>query len=250
MAGHSYGGFITFDMIRKHPERILSASVITPAPPHGFGTRNAVGTLIAEDGAGTGNAQLAPALVESICTSNPEIAAAVLGGCMYPPFKPARAQEFVCAFLSTHSGAQAFPGDSVTSAHWPFTGPGKFGSINSMSGLYTRNARLVRDAGSAKPFVWWLWCKEDGIVSETKSFLDAATHGAMGTIAGYPGAQAHPPTPCITQTRAFLEEYKADGGKYVESVFEQTGHMPFLEKAEEFNKLFHQVLAGTVKDSL
>jgi pimeloyl-ACP methyl ester carboxylesterase len=246
VVGHSYGGFIVFDMIRKNPQRIISASVVTPAPPYGFGTRDAVGTLTAPDGAGTGRAQLPQPLVEAISKGELADARAGLSVCCRPPFQPARIDDFARAFLTTHAGPQSFPGDSVASVHWPFTGPGKFGAINSLSGLYTRTARLACSAEGAKPFVWWAWGKDDVVVNEGKSVLDAATHGAMGTIPMWPGAHAYPGTPCITQTRAVLEEYQADGGRFAETSFDETGHSPFLEKPEEFNKLLHKVLAGTL----
>jgi pimeloyl-ACP methyl ester carboxylesterase len=43
----------------------------------------------------------------------------------------------------------------------------------------------------------------------------------------------------LGQTRAVLEKYAASGGSYQEVVIEDAGHLPFIEKPEEFNKAFH-----------
>lgn len=47
----------------------------------------------------------------------------------------------------------------------------------------------------------------------------------------------------IGQTRAVLEAYQANGGAFEEVVFAECGHTPYLEKPEEFNRLFHAQLS-------
>jgi pimeloyl-ACP methyl ester carboxylesterase len=46
----------------------------------------------------------------------------------------------------------------------------------------------------------------------------------------------------ISQTRAVLDRYAAAGGSYEEVVFEGAGHVPFIERLEEFNDVFHTFL--------
>ena len=53
-----------------------------------------------------------------------------------------------------------------------------------------------------------------------------------------------PPQPMIDQTRAALEQYVAAGGSYKEIVMQDCGHVPFIEKPDEFNRYFHAHLKG------
>ena len=48
----------------------------------------------------------------------------------------------------------------------------------------------------------------------------------------------------VGQTRALLEKYAAAGGSFEEVVIEDAGHVPFLEKPDEFNKVFHTHLGN------
>lgn len=44
--------------------------------------------------------------------------------------------------------------------------------------------------------------------------------------------------PMLPQTRVVLERYKSRGGKYREAIFENCAHAPYIEKQDEFVKLF------------
>ena len=48
----------------------------------------------------------------------------------------------------------------------------------------------------------------------------------------------------LGQTRTVLEKYAAAGGSYKEVIIEDAGHLPFIEKSAEFNKVFHAHLRG------
>jgi pimeloyl-ACP methyl ester carboxylesterase len=48
----------------------------------------------------------------------------------------------------------------------------------------------------------------------------------------------------LSQTRAVLEKYAAAGGAYREVVIQDAGHVPFIEKPEEFNAALHAHLTG------
>jgi len=68
---------------------------------------------------------------------------------------------------------------------------------------------------------------------------DIAAMGAMGFVPGWPGADACPPQPMLQQLRAVLDKYKANGGSYDEIVIDDAGHLPYIEKPEEFGTAFH-----------
>jgi pimeloyl-ACP methyl ester carboxylesterase len=89
--------------------------------------------------------------------------------------------------------------------------------------------------------ILWVRGSHDLAVSDTAA-SDPGFLGRMGLLPGWPGEEAYPPQPMVGQTRAVLEQYAADGGSYEEVVIEDTGHVPFLEKPDEFNKVFHQHL--------
>lgn len=158
------------------------------------------------------------------------------------PFIPKREDLFLSTFLATHYGNHSFPGDFHSSPFWPFKAPGDYGAQNSMSGLYNQNASLINNNDNKnkerRPNVLWIWCKCDDVVNERESLLDIAVQGEKGMIEGYPGKEVYPGTPCVSQTRRLLEEYKREGGKYKEVVMD-CGHLPFLEREEEFNQLLH-----------
>lgn len=90
-----------------------------------------------------------------------------------------------------------------------------------------------------KPPVLWVRGSHDLLVSNTAA-SDLGTIGAMGLIPGWPGVEVFPPQPMIDQTRAVLEKYAAAGGRYQEVVIQDAGHIPHVEKPDEFNQVFHK----------
>jgi pimeloyl-ACP methyl ester carboxylesterase len=91
--------------------------------------------------------------------------------------------------------------------------------------------------------VLWVRGADDQIVSDT-SLFDMGTLGALGAVPGWPGADAYPSQPMVSQTRAVLDAYQAHGGRYSELVFAECGHTPYIEKPDDFNRAFHAHLAG------
>ena len=84
-----------------------------------------------------------------------------------------------------------------------------------------------------KPPVLWIRGTEDVIVSDT-SLYDLAQLGALGAVPGWPGPEAYPAQPMISQTRAVLDAYAAAGGAYREVALERSGHGPHLDRPEAF----------------
>jgi pimeloyl-ACP methyl ester carboxylesterase len=88
-----------------------------------------------------------------------------------------------------------------------------------------------------KPPILWVRGDADMIVSDL-SFFDFGGLGQMGFVPGWPGADVFPPQPMVSQTRAVLERYQANGGSYQEVVIADTAHSPHIEKPEAFLAAF------------
>jgi pimeloyl-ACP methyl ester carboxylesterase len=74
--------------------------------------------------------------------------------------------------------------------------------------------------------------------------FDLGALGSMGYVPGWPGMDVYPPQPMLMQTRAVLEDYAKEGGEYSEHVITDTAHGVFIEKPDEFNRLFHSFLSS------
>ena len=79
------------------------------------------------------------------------------------------------------------------------------------------------------------------IVSDNSMF-DFGALGKMEFVPGWPGDDVYPPQPMVSQTRAVLEQYAANGGSFQEHVIQDAAHGPHIEKPDEFNALFHAFL--------
>jgi len=87
----------------------------------------------------------------------------------------------------------------------------------------------------------WIRGSHDRVVSD-QSTSDIGYLGKIGVIPDWPGEEIYPPQPMLSQTRSVLEKYSAAGGTYQEVVIENTAHIPFIEKPDEFNGIFHSFL--------
>ncbi len=154
-----------------------------------------------------------------------------------PPQVVEREDAYIEAMTETHFGPDAYPGDSVPSANWPFVGPGQFGGPNGLSPKWSQDPGRIL-AAEPKPPVLWIRGAGSLIISDGGP-LDAGTWGSTGIIPGYPGPEVYPPQPMVTQTRSFLGRYEAAGGSYREVSMLECGHIPFLEKPDEFNEVLH-----------
>jgi pimeloyl-ACP methyl ester carboxylesterase len=243
----SLGGNVVWTMLRENPERFLSATVINPGSPYGFGaTRDNDGTPTTPDFAGSGGGLSNPELIQLILdrdTGVDSIASprsAIRNLLVVPPFISLREDALVESILDTHIGEQEVPGDSTQSPHWPHMAPGVWGATNALSPKYAGDIPQLIDA-EPKTNVLWVRGSNDLAVSDTAA-SDPGFLGQMGLLPGWPGADAYPPQPMIGQTRTVLEKYAAAGGGYREVVLEDTGHLAYLEKPDEFNRVFHEHL--------
>jgi pimeloyl-ACP methyl ester carboxylesterase len=244
VVGSSLGGSVVWRLLMDHAQRVLSAIQVDPGSPYGFGgTRDVQGTPTWPDFAGSGGGLVNPQYAQRVLDGDsgldsPASPRAILRkSIVKPPFVPAREDELVLAMLATHIGPQDQPGDKVVSPNWPYSAPGAWGAANALSPKYTgAMSRLY--AIAPKPDILWIRGAGDLVVGD-KALADPGVLGSLGMIPGWPGPQAYPPQPMVSQTRAVLEAYAAAGGVYQEAVIENAGHAPYLDNLPEFNRLLH-----------
>lgn len=245
ICGHSNGGGVIWRILMDYPERVLTATVINPGSPYGFGgTKDLDGTPCYDDFAGSGGGVVNPDFPRLMAagdrgTDNPQASPRIVMNSFYwkPPFSPAREEDLLSSLLSQHTGEDSYPGDFVPSENWPNVAPGLWGPINAVSPKYIKQIHHLIDAEVKVP-VLWVRGSDDQIVSDN-SLFDFGTLGALGAVPGWPGSDVFPPQPMVGQTRAVLEQYAGAGGSYQEVVIEETGHTPYIEKPAVFNAAFH-----------
>ncbi len=244
--GWSLGAGVVMQFALDYPERVLSLILESPVSPYGFGgTKDETGTPCYADFAGSGGGTVNPDFVTRLrggdrSTENPNSPRNVMNAFYYkPPFQAEREEAFLSALLLERVGEQSYPGDMTLSDNWPNIAPGKWGPINALTPAFFDTSALVELAN--KPPVLWIRGDSDQIVSDT-SFFDLGTLGQMEFVPGWPGADLFPPQPMVAQTRAVLEEYQANNGRYHEIVFEDCGHSPHIEKPAEFEAALRSFL--------
>jgi pimeloyl-ACP methyl ester carboxylesterase len=248
VVGWSLGGGVLYRFLIDHPERALSVTLVSPVSPYGFGgTKGIEGTPCYDDFAGSGGGVVNPEFVRRIkegdrSAEDPNSPRNVINAFYYkPPFLAAREEAFLTAALMEKMGDDRYPGDSVASPNWPNVAPGKWGPINAGSPKFVLDDVPLLIATQPKPPILWIRGSDDMIVSDNSMF-DFGALGKMGFVPGWPGDEVYPPQPMVSQTRAVLEQYAANGGGFQEHVIQDTAHGPHIEKPDEFNALFHAFL--------
>lgn len=249
LVGNSLGGVMAWWMLADHAERLMSVTLADPGSPYGFGgSRDAAGIPTNEDYAGSGGGLINPELVRLIAEGDDSTdsmfspRSALRALVWKPPLIPDREDAYVASLLQVHVGEDAYPGDKVMSPNWPFVAPGVMGVNNALSPKYALDPARIVDA-AARPSVLWVRGAQDLAVSNNAA-SDPGTWGPMGLVPGYPGAEAYPPQPMLDQIRKVLDDYAAAGGSYQEVVIDDCGHVPFIEKPDEFDEVFHAQLAN------
>jgi pimeloyl-ACP methyl ester carboxylesterase len=249
IVGCSLGGCVVWYMLREYPERFLTASLVDTGSPYGFGgTKDIEGTPCYEDYAGSGGGLSNPEFIKRLVEDDrgmdspfsPRAAARAL--VFKPPFVPEREEDLLSSMLTIHLGERDNPGDSVQSSNWPYVAPGLWGSANALSPKYAGN---VSQLYVVEPKVDILWVRgsHDLAVSDAAASCPG-TLGSAGLIPNWPGMEVYPPQPMLGQIRAVLKRYAAAGGSYKEIVIEDAGHVPFIEKPEEFSAVLHGHILG------
>lgn len=246
LVGHSMGGAIVLGIVAADAPNVLSATLVNPGSPYGFGgSKDLDGTPCYPDFAGSGGGVVNPEFPRLIAagdrsSDNPQASPRVVMNSFYwkPPFIPTREEDLLSSLLTEKIGPERYPGDFVASGNWPNVAPGKYGPINALSPKYVGDSIERLLAASPKPPVLWIRGDSDQIVSDN-SLFDFGTLGQLGFVPGWPGAEIYPPQPMVGQMRHALQKYTAAGGFYREQVIADTGHTPYVEKPEEFAALLN-----------
>lgn len=244
----SLGSVVAWGLLGSHTDRLATVTQVSPGSPYGFGaTRDVTGTPTTADFAGSGAGLINPEFVRRLregdtTAGSPFSPRSVLRSLLVkPPFVPEREDELIAAMLETHLGDDAYPGDAVSSPNWPHMAPGQRGPNNALSPKYQPDP-MVLESVQPKPSVLWVRGANDLTVSDHAA-TDPGTWGPMGLVPGYPGTEAYPSQPMVSQTRAVLEGYAAAGGEFTEVVIDECGHLPDIERPQEFNRALHAHLA-------
>ena len=248
--GWSMGAGVLEQYLLTHSGDLGSVTLVAPLSPYGFGgTRDVDGTPAFADGASTGAGAANPEFVRRLAEKDaseddPQSSPRVVMRTFYGAgANAANVDEDLLTdeLLTTRTGADFYPGDSVPSDNWPGAAPGSRGILNTMAPTRFDASGIV-DL-EVKPPITWLHGTVDQIVSDT-SLFDLGTLGSMGAVPGWPGAEVVPSQPMVAQMRAVLERYAANGGVVREVALEGIGHGIPLEVPE---RVAREIMANAVR---
>ncbi|MDN5749362.1 MAG: alpha/beta fold hydrolase [Pseudonocardia sp.] len=229
---------------------VASLTFIDPVSPHGYGGTLADGTPCFPDFAGSGGGGANPEVVRRLregdaSAESPFSIRNVMNAFYFAPDHrepPEREDMLVAEILKTLVGDTGYPGDATPSENWPGVAPGVTGILNALSPKYCDWTGLVDVAD--KPPVLWTHGALDLVVADG-SALELGTLGSAGAVPGWPGAEAYPPQPMVSQIAALLERYEAAGGTVRRAVFEGSGHGPHMDARGEWLAEFTSFLTET-----
>lgn len=251
LVGWSMGGGVIYRFMADYPQKVRAVTLICPVSPYGFGASKGLeGTPCFDDFASSGGGVVNPVFVQLIQkadrgTDDPNSPRNVINAFYYkPPFRAAREEDFLTAALAERTGPEWYPGDFVASPNWPNVAPGVHGPVNCWSPKYTGSDVPDLLASSVTAPILWVRGDSDMIVSDNSMF-DFGALGKLGFVPGWPGDEVCPPQPMVSQTRAVFDKYAARGGSYTEHVLTNSAHSPHIDKAAEFQMLFHDFLKRT-----
>ena len=247
LVGWSTGGAAIASYAMNHP--VASLTFIDPVSPYGYGATRRDGTPCQPDwagtGGGTGNPEFTSRLASGDRSADDPVSPRNVMNSSYWSAEyrlpPEREEILVDEVLMTVTGDDGYPGDLVPSENWPGMAPGTRGILNALSGKYCNWAGLV-DLPE-KPPVLWTHGSNDIVVADG-SMWEMGSLGQMGIIPGWPGEEAFPPQPMVTQIRDVLERYGAGGGRVDMEMFESSGHGPHIDAADRWSGIFFDFLAS------
>jgi pimeloyl-ACP methyl ester carboxylesterase len=235
-----------------------SLTLVGPVSPYGWAGVRLDGTPCFDDFAGSGGGMPHPELVLRMAAKDRSRESArsprvVLQSIWAPGFQlpPDREEILLEELLKARTGVDGYPGDAVPSPNWPGTAPGSRGIMNALSPKYCNWTDIV--AVQPKPPILWIHGSADVSCADGAAF-ETGTRGQRGEIPGWPGPDAFPPQPMVTQTRTILERYRAAGGHVRMEWLEGAGHAPHIDAEDRFRRVFfgfldaiHRVGAPDVK---
>lgn len=240
LVGWSMGAGVVLSLLLDAPDRVLSVTLEAPVSPYGFGgTHGPDGTRTTADGAGTGGGGANPDFVARLESGDMSADEQTSPRTVYrsayvakPELQTEHEDLWVASMLTTKTGVDNYPGDSVPSDNWPGFAAGTRGVLNTMAPQHFDVSGIADLA--VKPPILWIHGEKDAIVSDN-SFFDLNVLGQAGVIPGWPGVDVAPPQPMKVQTRAVLDRFTANGGSYREVALPDAGHAPHLDEAATFD---------------
>lgn len=248
--GWSMGGGVVMQFMIDHAERVATATFVSPVSPYGFGgTKGPTGEMLAPECPGTGGGGANPDFIAQLQAGNTGVDSPASARMVFrtayvanPEVHAEHEDLWVESMLTTATGEDNYPGDSVAIEAWPGFGPGGRGVLNTMTPDHFNVSGITELA--SKPPILWIRGLGDAIVSDASGF-DLNFLGQLGVIPGWPGADIAPPQPMIEQTRAVFDRYVANGGEYTELAWENCGHSAHLEHPKEFVEALGAHLAAS-----
>lgn len=244
LVGWSTGGAAIASYAIDRPSTVASLTFIDPVSPYGYGgTRGAEGTPtwpdFAGSGGGTGNPEFAQRIADGDTTTDSDLSPLSVMRAFYwsPTFTVDAEWEaaLVDDVLLSETGDDGYPGDLTTSENWPTVAPGTRGILNALSGKYCNWSDIVDI--DPKPPVLWTHGTNDLVVADGSPW-EMGTLGQLGLVPGWPGEDAYPPQPMVTQIRAVLDRYAAAGGTVRTQMFDGSGHGPHIDAPERWRDAF------------
>lgn len=235
LVGWSMGGGIAMRYAIDRPTAVRALALINPVSPYGFGGTHRDGTPCQPDCAGTGAGLTNDEFVDRLAAGDRSADSATTPRSVLREYyvddadalDPDQEDAYVDGMLEMATGEDHYPGDVRPSSHWPGVAPGTKGVNNAISPKYC-DLTAITDI-EPKPPLLWLRGDADRIVSD-RSHFDAGTLGQLGQLPEYPGEEAFPPQPMVSQTADVLEAYADAGGALDRVVLEGAGHGPHLER--------------------
>jgi pimeloyl-ACP methyl ester carboxylesterase len=247
LAGWSTGGAAIACYAIDRP--VASLTFIDPVSPYGFGGIKADGTPCFPDYAGSGGGIGSPDFVQRLAAGDrsdesPFSPRNVMRTSYWSPahqLSTEREDALVDEILKSVTGEDGYPGDFTGSDNWPGVAPGTRGILNALSGKYCDWSGIVDI--DRKPPILWTHGVADIVIADGSAW-EMGTLGKLGAVPGWPGEEAFPPQPMVTQIRAVLERYQAAGGRVELEMFEGSGHFPPIDAFERWRALFFDFLAS------
>jgi pimeloyl-ACP methyl ester carboxylesterase len=247
LVGWSTGGAAIANYAEQHA--VASLTFIDPVSPYGFGGLRLDGTPCFPDFAGSGGGTGNPEFIKRIAAhdtsaDSPFSPRNVMNSSYWAAShrEPKEREDMLLEeILKSLTGDDGNPGDSTSSPNWPGIAPGTRGILNALSGKYCNWSGIV-DL-DPKPPILWTHGTADIVVADGSAW-EMGTLGKMGYVPGWPGEEAFPPQPMVSQIRDVLERYRQRGGRVEIEMFEGSGHGPLFDAADRWSKLFFGFLAS------
>ncbi|HSS60935.1 MAG TPA: alpha/beta fold hydrolase [Candidatus Limnocylindrales bacterium] len=247
LVGWSTGGAAIARYAQDHS--VASLTFIDPVSPYGFGAVRLDGTPCFPDyagsGGGTGNPEFIKRIADHDTSSDSPFSPRNVMNSSYwaASHREPKDREdmLVEEILKSVTGDDGNPGDSTASPNWPGVAPGTRGILNALSPKYCNWADIVYL--EPKPPILWTHGTADIVVADGSAW-EMGTLGKMGLVPGWPGEDAFPPQPMVTQIRNVLTEYGRRGGRVRMESFEGSGHGPVVDAADRWGRMFFEFVAA------